>query len=117
MRYGRDRVDCEAGSPPRESVRSDKTMRATLGAAAVRVKSSSVPTSTLPRLDAGRPCTEPSVGRPELCISIMGCDVPSPLLLGRVVPLHAAAGDEDRVERRGLADRFWYGSRWRPSVA
>ena len=58
------------------------------------VKSSSVPTRTLPFL-IPEALTEPSVGRPELCISITGCAVPRRT---------AAAGDEDRVERRRPAD-------------
>ncbi len=41
-----------------------------------RVNSSSVPTSTLPLLTPDA-FTEPSVGRPELCISITGCAVPA----------------------------------------
>src|ERR1700742_5117665 len=74
IRYGAASEDFEDGAPPQESVRSEKTIlpEASQG----RVNSSSVPTSTLPRLmpDA---LTEPSVGRPELCISITGCAVPA----------------------------------------
>ena len=74
IRYGAVSDDCDAGSPPQESVRSDSTILP-LAAHGV-VKSSSVPTSTLPCLTP-EARTEPSVGRPELCISITGWAVPA----------------------------------------
>src|SRR5215218_5861046 len=74
MRYGISRVELADPSPPHESVRSDSTILPL--APHGRVKSSSVPTRTLPRLMPSAP-TEPSVGRPELCISITGWAVPA----------------------------------------
>ena len=82
----------------------------------VRVKSSSVPTSTLPVLTPDA-FTEPSVGRPELCISITGCAVPSsPCTLGSS---HATPPPATRIGSNGVArrTRFWYGSRCLPEVA
>ena len=70
------------------------------------VKSSSVPTSTLPRATPSAR-TEPSVGRPELCMNIMGCAVPP-------TPPPATSTGSNGVARR---QRFWYGSRCRPRVA
>ena len=104
MRYGLRSVERCAGSPPHESVRSDSTIFP-LAPHGV-VKSSSVPTSTLPRRTPDAR-TEPSVGRPELCISITGCAVPA-------TPPPATRIGSNGVARR---TRFWYGSRCRPLVA
>ena len=70
------------------------------------VKSSSVPTSTLPFFTPDAR-TAPSVGRPELCMNMVGCAVPP-------TPPPAT-----RIGSNGVAlrQRFWYGSRCRPSVA
>ena len=74
IRYGAVSDDFDAGSPPQESVRSESTILPLCSHG--RVNSSSVPTSTLPRLTP-EARTEPSVGRPELCISITGWAVPA----------------------------------------
>ena len=104
IRYGLARVDCDAGSPPAESVMSDSTILPL--ASQGRVKSSSVPTRTFPFLTpAAR--TEPSVGRPELCMNMSGCAVPpTPPPATRI----GSNGDARRT-------RFWYGSRCTPLVA
>ena len=104
IRYGCASVERCAGSPPHESVRSERTILP-LEPHGV-VKSSSVPTRTLPFL-IPEALTDPSVGRPELCISITGCAVPA-------TPPPATRIGSNGVARR---TRFWYGSRCRPLVA
>ena len=104
IRYGRSGVDAAAGAPPIESVMSDSTIRPL--AAHGSVKSSSVPTSTLPRLTPFAR-TLPSSGRAELCMNITGWFVPP-------TPPPATSTGASGVARRTWPVR---GSRRRPLLA
>ena len=107
IRYGFVRVEFCAGSPPHESVRSTATILP-LASHGV-VKSSSVPIRTLPFFTPDAR-TEPSVGRPELCMKRRTRLAPVP---ARTPP------PATRIGSNGVASRtrFWYGSRCRPLVA
>src|SRR5690242_10862525 len=104
IRYGLVSEELLAGSPPQESVRSDSTIFP--DASHGRVNSSSVPTRMLPFLTPDA-FTEPSVGRPELCISITGCAVPA------TPPPPTSTGSNGVA----LRQRLVYGSRCWPEVA
>jgi hypothetical protein len=104
MRYGRSGVEPAAGAPPSESVMSERTIRPLRPHGSV--KSSSVPTSTLPRLTPFAR-TLPSVGRAELCMNMTGWFVPP------TPPPATSTGAS------GVASRTCpvFGSRRRPPVA